>query len=223
MTHQFDIEIAEEVGINAAVIYQNIEYWCLKNKANNKNFYDNNYWTYNSIKAWKELIPYLSEKQIRTAIDKLISCNIIEVGSYNNAGYDRTKWYSIKGQMELPKRANGIAQKGEPIPDNKPDNKPDNISSLIKDVIEYLNIKAKKNFKAKSKKTIDLIKARVNDGFSLEDFKTVIDNKVSVWIEDAKYNIYLRPETLFGSKFESYLNENTKVNKNNNNTWDGWK
>jgi len=47
----------------------------------------------------------------------------------------------------------------------------------------------------------------VNDGFTLEDFKTVIDKKCADWLNDAKMCKFLRPETLFGPKFEGYLNE----------------
>tara|TARA_R110001606_G_scaffold2504_5_gene10982 strand:- start:1371 stop:2060 length:690 start_codon:yes stop_codon:yes gene_type:complete len=125
MEHHFDIEIAEKLNVNCAIIYNNIQFWTIKNKANNKNLIEGRHWTYNSVKAWNELLPYLSHKQIRTALDKLEESELIVSGVFNKAGYDRTKWYSIKGQMDLPSKANGFAQKGEPIPDNKPDNKTD--------------------------------------------------------------------------------------------------
>lgn len=53
-----------------------------------------------------------------------------------------------------------------------------------------------------------LIKARSNEGLTLEDFKTVINIKTEQWINDPEYNKYLAPKTLFGPKFEAYLNEN---------------
>ena len=76
-------------------------------------------------------------------------------------------------------------------------------------VIDYLNLKTSKNFKSTTKKTQDLIKARLNENFTEEDFKKVIDNKVSEWGNNPKMQQYLRPETLFGTKFESYLNQNS--------------
>jgi uncharacterized phage protein (TIGR02220 family) len=79
------------------------------------------------------------------------------------------------------------------------------------EIISYLNEKANTNYKPTSKKTKDLIKVRWNDGFSLHDFKTVIDKKVAEWIQDSEMCKYLRPETLFGTKFESYLNQ--KINQ----------
>ena len=123
--HHFDPEIAVSVGINAAIIYQNIVWWCATNEANEKNYHDGRYWTYNSIKAFEKLFPYLTRKQIRTALATLENVGLILAGTYNSAGYDRTKWYCPVGQTDLPLRANGIAPEGQPIPVNKPVNKPD--------------------------------------------------------------------------------------------------
>jgi hypothetical protein len=123
--HSFDPEIAKKVGVNAAVIYQNIVWWTQKNIANNKHYHDGRHWTYNSIKAFDALFPYLSSKQIRTALDKLEDAELILSGVFNRAGYDRTKWYCPNCQIDLPKKANGIAQEGEPIPVSKPVIKPD--------------------------------------------------------------------------------------------------
>lgn len=95
MNHSFNINIAKKIGINGAIILENLYFWCKKNKANNKNFFENNFWTYNSIKAWKELLPYFSEKQIRTTLDKLEKMNLIKTGNYSKLKYNRTKWYSL--------------------------------------------------------------------------------------------------------------------------------
>ena len=74
------------------------------------------------------------------------------------------------------------------------------------EIIDYLNLKTKSHYKYNTNKTRDCIKARWNEGFRLEDFKKVIDNKSKEWLGDPKYENYLRPETLFGNKFEGYLN-----------------
>ena len=74
------------------------------------------------------------------------------------------------------------------------------------EIIDYLNLKTKSHYKYNTNKTIACIKARWNEGFRLEDFKKVIDNKSKEWLGDPKYENYLRPETLFGNKFEGYLN-----------------
>lgn len=86
-------------------------------------------------------------------------------------------------------------------------------SSPYKEIIDYLNIKAKTNYKSTTKKTQTLIKARINEGFTINDFKTVIDHKVDDWLNDKNMREYLRPETLFGTKFEGYLNQHPKKTK----------
>lgn len=78
---------------------------------------------------------------------------------------------------------------------------------VIKDIVSYLNSKCDTSFKYSSKKTKELIQARWNDGFILDDFKQVIDIKSSEWLKDKNMCKYLRPETLFGTKFEGYLNQ----------------
>ena len=82
----------------------------------------------------------------------------------------------------------------------------DNMTPITLEVITYLNEKANTNFKPCTDKTKRCIKARVNEGFTLEDFKKVIDKKVNSWM-GTEWQKYLRPETLFGAKFEGYLNE----------------
>lgn len=81
-----------------------------------------------------------------------------------------------------------------------------------KEIIDYLNLKANTNYKYTTSKTQTLIKARYNEGFIIDDFKRVIDNKVSEW-KNTEMEKYLRPETLFGTKFESYLNQKEKEKK----------
>lgn len=76
-----------------------------------------------------------------------------------------------------------------------------------KEIIDYLNEKTDSSFKSTSEVTKKLIKARCNEGFVIEDFKQVIDNKVADWKKDKKMSKFLRPQTLFSNKFEAYLNE----------------
>ncbi|MFQ9896351.1 MAG: conserved phage C-terminal domain-containing protein [Lachnospira sp.] len=73
-------------------------------------------------------------------------------------------------------------------------------------IVDYLNEKAGTHFKSNTAKTKSLINARLKEGFSVEDFKTVIDKKVEEWKNDVQMSKYIRPETLFGTKFEGYLN-----------------
>lgn len=75
-----------------------------------------------------------------------------------------------------------------------------------KEIIDYLNSKTGKNYRANIKKNKALIKARWSEGYQLDDFKQVIDNMVKNW-HGTEYAKYLRPETLFGTKFDGYLNQ----------------
>lgn len=83
------------------------------------------------------------------------------------------------------------------------------------DIIDYFNLKTNKDLKSSTAKTRQLIKARWNEGFRLSDFKQVIDNKCFDWLVSGKRfsngtltSTYLRPSTIFGPKFEEYLQEN---------------
>ena len=73
-------------------------------------------------------------------------------------------------------------------------------------IVEYLNQKAGKRYKATSKETQQHIRARLAEGYMLDDFRAVIDKRCTAWLGDPKMEEYLRPSTLFGPKFESYLN-----------------
>lgn len=76
-----------------------------------------------------------------------------------------------------------------------------------KEIVDYLNIVCGTGYRASSNATQRLISARLHEGFTVEDFKSVIRTKHSEWANDAKMSKFLRPETLFGTKFESYLNQ----------------
>lgn len=128
--HSFDVEVAQEVGVNAAILLQSIKWWCLKNKANDRHYHDGLYWTYNSTKALAELYPYLGKGAIGTALRKLEDGGYIRTGNFNKSAYDRTKWYAItaKGfalfgesiyqiqEMDLPESANPNGETSQPIP-----------------------------------------------------------------------------------------------------------
>lgn len=92
-------------------------------------------------------------------------------------------------------------------------NDKNNKNEIYNSIVDYLNEKAGTKYKASTKKTQSCIHARLSEGFTVDDFKNVIDKKCADWLTDAKMSQYLRPETLFGTKFESYLNANV-TNKN---------
>lgn len=95
MEHSFDIEIAKKYGIAEAIILKHIYFWVKRNALNEKNCFDGRCWTYNSMKAFAELFPYLTERQVRYTLAKLKDNGLILVGNYNSDPRNRTLWYTL--------------------------------------------------------------------------------------------------------------------------------
>ena len=235
MNFSFDGDFAKEHGVNEAIMYQYFSYWIAKNKANDKHFYDGYTWTYNSQKALTELFPFWNRAKIQRIISSLENQELLIKGNYNQLSYDRTTWYAlpkfeqsvVQNQTVNCSDLNNERFKNEqPIPINYQLTKQltnKDIKDIVEhsptapipyeEIVQYLNQKTGKNFKSTSKATQRHIKARFTDGFVLDDFKQVIDNKCGDWLRDRKMKEYLRPETLFGTKFESYLNSKSTTAK----------
>lgn len=184
MQHSFDIDIAKDYGIVEAILLNNFEFWLEKNKANQTNFYDGYYWTYNSVKAFNELFPYLSPRKIQNALKHLRDENILQVGNYNKLKYDRTLWYAFtkkgecimqKCKMDNDEMLNGNLQNVEPIPNIKSNNKISYIKTDIynKEFDELWELYPRKVSKAKALQSY--IKARKN-GVEYEIIKKGVEN-----------------------------------------------
>lgn len=157
LKHFYDVDIAKKYGILEAVMLESIRYWLIRNEATETNFHEGKYWTYNSVKAFNELFPEATEKQIRRVLDKLREENLLITANFNKESWDRSLWYTLtekgwnifgdyekNGQMHLPKWANGLAQMGEPIPD---------IYTNIREIENYNNARARGNV-TKSSETV---------------------------------------------------------------------
>lgn len=111
--------------------------------------------------------------------------------------------------LPYDKMSQGLRQSGIRVTTecrNKDSSIRDTNNIIYSRIIEYLNSKTGKSYKSTTRKTQSLIKARIDEGFNEEEFFKVIDNKVAEW-KGTEYEKYLRPETLFGNKFEGYLNQ----------------
>lgn len=218
MYHSFDTKIAEKYGIASAVLLNHFYFWIEKNKANGTHYHDGYYWTYSSRDGLSKLFSYLTPRQIDYAVKKLIDDGLVITGNYNKSMYDHTLWYAItkKGysilqfcKIEYTELSNRNHEIVKPIPDIIPltdkDTDKRNNNIYIHEIIDYLNTVCGTSYKASTEKTKSLINARLKEGFTVDDFKTVIDKKSREWL-NTDYAKYLRPETLFGTKFESYLN-----------------
>jgi hypothetical protein len=133
MNHTFNINIAKRYGINEAIVISNFQYWIAKNKANEKHQYDGRTWTYNSVKAFEELFPYLTSSQIRRCLESLVEQGVLLKGDYNKNRYIRTSWFAfaneamfLHNQMDLSNLTNGDVQDDKSITDSKPNSKQDN-------------------------------------------------------------------------------------------------
>lgn len=149
MEHSFDIEIAKDYGIETAIILKHLYFWIEKNKANDDNYFEGKYWTYNSVKAFSDLFPYMTEKKIRSALIKMEEQGLLITGNFNKSQYDRTKWYALtdkaysillKGDFHFTKKENGSSSEGEPIPDINTDNKPDN-NTVSNDTVRQTDVR----------------------------------------------------------------------------------
>ena len=134
MKYMFDVELAKQYGTDEAIFLENLIFWVIRNRENERNFFDGRTWTYNSVRALKSLFPFWSDYQMRRVLESLIKQGVIVKGNYNKNPYDRTMWYALADEEKLILRyqnfhlrepKNGVLETNEPIPDIKPDIKPD--------------------------------------------------------------------------------------------------
>ena len=134
---------------------------------------------------------------------KNISKRIIRVIDKSNRGYSENR---TEGARKTDEGYSENREENNTLSNNTIDN------NIYSQIIDYLNEKANRNYRSNIPKNQRLIQARIKENFTVEDFKKVIDIKVQEWGKNEKMNKYLRPETLFGTKFESYLNEKEEKN-----------
>lgn len=168
----------------------------------------------------------LSEQQVRTAIKHLQKSGEISTSKITNkfSVVCIEKWAFFQGQdLESNQQLNQTLTNEQPTTNQQLTtskknknirNKEDNIYSPrfhadCAEIVGYLNTVTGSRYKTSGKKTRSLIKARMADGFTVEDFREVIDKKAAEW-KGTDMAKFLRPETLFGPKFEGYLNQPEK-------------
>ena len=196
MEHHFNIEIATQYGILEAVILKNFYFWIKKNEANDKNYHDGHYWTYNSTKALHKLFPYASERKIRNAIKKLEDEKLIITGNYNQSAYDRTMWYALTEnaisilqncKMEVTKKENQNTENVTPIPYTNTDKKTDiytDIPAEIKDVfMEWVKMRKQIKKPVTTKNTVTRSLNKLNKlSQDVEEQRKIIEQSIdSCW------------------------------------------
>lgn len=124
MEHTFNIAVAQEYGVLAAVLIRNFQYWISKNKSEKYNFVNGHYWTYNSTAGLCELFPYMSKDQINRQINTLVDKGVLIKGHFSENPSDRrtwiafsdeAKWISQNYEMDLANSQNGFSDSAKCI------------------------------------------------------------------------------------------------------------
>lgn len=134
-----------------------------------------------------------------------------EIEKRNN--YSKSRGNNRKGTHE--NHMKNISTSYELHMETETEKETETINKDILAIVSYLNERTGKSFRASSRATKDKIRARLNEGFTVDDFKRVIDVKTAEWM-GTEQEKYLRPETLFGTKFEGYLNQRPERKKMSN-------
>lgn len=215
-------QLARAFGLEEAVILgelaSEMEYWQQRGELKDGYFYS-------TIENVKDSTT-LSDKRQRSALTALKDAGIVDV---KLAGLPAKRYIRINEKQLAQLLLNNDCRNGEASSaekeeleapkgqgnNNKPNsNKNSNKKDLYIAVVDYLNSKAGTHYRAGSKATQQHINARLAEGFKVEDFQRVIDNMCSDWL-GTEWEQYLRPSTLFGSKFENYLNRKPQTKGKN--------
>ncbi|QCR31027.1 conserved phage C-terminal domain-containing protein [Lysinibacillus sp. SGAir0095] len=227
--------LATKLGLNEAIVLQQLHF----RLSNSPLRYGGYTWFLHTYSKWQKQFPFWSERTISRIFLALENQGIIvSTQHYNEMKINKTKWYRIdydvlyavlgcqtdlldESDCQLPSVS--ILSKVEQdldasdLKDLKKEEKKNNVP-IISEIVSYLNQKAKTAFRVNNKATKRLINGRLSEGYTLQDFKTVIDRKVLQWLANPEMKPYLRPSTLFSpTNFENYLNDstNTQVPKKN--------
>ena len=208
-------QLAQAFGLEEAVVLgelaSEMEYWQARGELSKDGFF------YSTVENVKDATT-LTDKRQRSALNALKTAGIVDV---KLAGLPAKRYVRINEEQLAYILLNNSSQKGwtssaemeeqgtpkrQTNNNNTKNNKKNNNKEIYTAVIDFLNQQAGTAYKATSKATQQHINARLAEGHTLEEFRTVIAKKCSEWKGDAKMSKYLRPETLFGTKFEGYLN-----------------
>lgn len=162
-------------------------------------------WTNSTKQGVMKALKNLIEKGFIKKNDKFIN-------GVKFCEYYATEFNGVCNKVERGMQQSLTGGSKQSLPNNKElKTKENNINNnyIYNVVLDYLNKKANTNYRAGSKATQQHINARIAEGYTIDDFKTVIDKKCAEWL-GTEFEQYLRPQTLFGTKFDSYLNSPIK-------------
>ena len=156
-------------------------------------------------KVYRILKRFENEQLIEQRTDR--QCTLISIVRWNEYQEDEQPSEQRVNNERTTSEQRVNTKKESKESKERQESKKDIYSQECSDIVSFLNEMCGTSYRASSKKTKDLIHARLNEGFTVEDFRTVIYRKGKQWMNDPKMCKFLRPETLFSNKFEGYLNE----------------
>jgi hypothetical protein len=125
MQYSFDVQEAVEYGLNESIMIWNFRFWIVKNKANNRHFYEGRTWTYNTHEAFQRLFPFWTKDQVRRVLEKLLEKNVLIKGNFNANSYNKTSWYAFADEGKFLASSLIIAHMA-----NLPDRSGENANSM---------------------------------------------------------------------------------------------
>ena len=199
--------------------YQEYEVWRQLCKFENYNTGITGY-TVNQLVIGADKEAKLTTQKVRTILKRFKEAGYIEdIANGKGTKGKETRVRLTMRQQLFNNNVTNISEQLQQVEGGKQQQSNNNVTTLSKKkekdnniyslVIDYLNKKANTNYRPTTKNTQSFINARVKEGYTVEDFKKVIDNKSKEWL-NTDFEKYLRPATLFGTKFENYLNEANK-------------
>ncbi len=207
----FNETIANQFGVNAAIILQNFAFWINRNKENGSNLKDGKHWTYITLKGLKEKFPFLSSDKIRYSISKLIDAGILTKGNFNKTKYDRTLWYSFNDDDILSSIISGINKNSQmdkvvlQIPTSEiPQPIPDIKTDINKDVEEVQDHKHTTNKNISNRIDDNITTISVNNSFE-EDTTKIIDDLKQRKLSKSQIN------EIISSYSSEYINDKVKL------------
>ena len=112
----FNPRLAVEIGLNESIVLQKIHYWIVNNERNGINYHEGRYWTFNSIKKWRDdFFPWWSVDTVKRTFKSLENKELLIVGNFNKKGYDKTKWYTINYQKLYSNHCNNSLVQNAPM------------------------------------------------------------------------------------------------------------
>lgn len=181
-----DKDLAKIIGLNEAIVIQQIHYWIEINKSKNINFYEDKHWTYNTMMQWQEEFPFWSIETVKRTFKKLRDKNLILTGNFNKLKIDRTLWYTINYSelekiMGITNKQNDSCQ-NETMEEHKKTQPIPEISTEINKNINNKSISQSNNIVNSNKE-----ERQKEDRFNYNDFslkyKKILDNSYIDYID----------------------------------------